>query len=85
VSLPRLGFGSGRRPSLTLRASEDAIVFVRFERAGLLVVERRIALSPGEAPRLDLSAYLPDGFRGALDATILSDRPVSVTLEEGAR
>ena len=80
-----LRFGSGRRPSLTLRATEEAIVFVRFERAGVLVAERRIALSPGESPRLDLSAYLPDGFRDVLDATILSDRPVVARFEEDSK
>ena len=82
ASAPGLRFGSGRRPALRLRAEEEAIVFVRLERAGVLVAERRIALSPGESPRLDLSAYLPEGTRDTLDARILSDRPV-VALFEG--
>ena len=85
MSLPQLRFGSGGRPVLTLVAAEEALVFLRLERAGVLVAERRIALVPGEAPRLDLSAYLPEGFRGALDARVVSDRPVSVSLEEGSR
>ena len=81
ASAPGLRFGSGRRPALRLRSDEEATVFLRLERAGVLVAERRIALSPGEAPRLDLSAYLPEGTRGAFDATILSDRPVVAHFE----
>ncbi len=82
ASVPGLRFGSGRRPALRLRAGEEAIVYLRLERAGVLVAERRIALSPGESPRLDLAAYLPEGTRDTLDARILSDRPV-VALFEG--
>lgn len=80
-----LRFGSGRRPELWLRADEETVVFVRLERAGTLVVERRINLSPGESPRLDLSAYLPEGMQDTLDARILSDRPVVVRFEEDSK
>lgn len=85
ASLTGLRFGSGRRPALRLRADEETIVFLRLERAGVLVAERRINLSPGESPRLDLSAYLPEGFRDTLDARILSDRPVVARFEEDSK
>lgn len=85
VSRSGLRFGSGRRPGLRLRADEETVVFMRLERAGTLVVERRINLSPGESPRLDLSAYLPEGMQDTLDARILSDRPVVVRFEEDSK
>jgi hypothetical protein len=85
ASVTGLSFGSGRRPALRLRSEEEAIVFLRLERAGVLVAERRITLSPGESPRLDLSAYLPEGFRDTLDARILSDRPVIARFDEDSK
>lgn len=85
ASFSGLRFGSGRRPALRLRADEETVVFLRLERAGTLVAERRINLSPGESPRVDLSAYLPDGFRDTLDARILSDRPVVARFEEDSK
>ncbi len=85
ASAAGLRFGSGRRPSLRLHSAEEATVFLRLERAGVLVVERRISLSPGESPRLDLSAFLPEGFRETLDARILSDRPVVARFDEDSK
>ena len=82
ASVDGLRFGSGRRPALRLHAEEEATVFLRLERFGVLVVERRIALSAGESPRLDLSAFLPQGFPETLDARVLSDRPVVVRFDE---
>lgn len=85
ASVDGLRFGSGRRPALRLHAAEAATVFLRLERFGVLVVERRIAVSPGEAPRLDLSAFLPPGFPETLDVRILSDRPVVVRFDEDSK
>lgn len=85
ASLPRLRFGTGERPVVRLRTTEEALVFLRLERGGALVTERRIALAAGEAPRLDLSAYLPEGFLGDLDVTVVSDRPFHLSLEEGSK
>lgn len=82
ASFAGLRFGAGTRPLLRLRADEEALVFLRLERAGRLLVERRIALSRGEEPRLDLSAYLTEGSRDVLDLRVVSDRPVRVRLEE---
>jgi hypothetical protein len=85
ASFDGLRFGPGRRPVLRLQAEEAATVFLRLERLGALVVERRIALSPGESPRLDLSAFLPHGFPETLDARVVSDRPVVVRFEEDSK
>jgi hypothetical protein len=84
-SFEGLRFGPGSRHVLTLRGDDEALVFLRLEHAGALVVERRIAVSPGEEPRLDLTAYLPFGFREVLDVRIVSDRPVSARVEEASR
>ena len=82
-TLAGLRFGARSRPVLRLSTGEEALVFLRLERAGVLVAERRVALTPGEEARLDLSAYFPAGYRETLDLRVVSDRPVRVTLEEG--
>lgn len=83
TTLAGLRFGAGTGPVLRLSAEAEALVFLRFERAGAFVSERRVVLTPGEEPRLDLSAYLPPGLREVLDVRVVSDRPVRVSLEEG--
>ena len=78
-----LRFGVRIRPTLTLAAAEETVAWLQITtRAGELLAERRIVVTPGELATLDLAAYLPEGTRGRLDVRLVSDRPVTALFGE---
>jgi PKD repeat protein len=80
--LSGLRIGPGDRKFLSLTAATDAVVWLQISKDGRLLVERRIFLTAGESPRVEIGAYLPEGFRGRVDTRLVSDVPFTARFEE---
>jgi PKD repeat protein len=80
-SLGTLRLAERNRTFLALSSAEGTIAYLRFERAGALLAERRLQLLAGETARVDLGAYPGWDHDLPVDVRVVADRPVTAALE----
>ncbi|HEX9689603.1 MAG TPA: putative Ig domain-containing protein, partial [Thermoanaerobaculia bacterium] len=81
-SLPGVKLAGSRHSWLALTSSEteETIVYLRLlDRAGLVVLERRLAIAPGQPAINDVGAY---GVEGTHTLEIVSSRPIVASLSQ---
>lgn len=81
-SLGRMALEEARRDWLTVASSRGAIAYIRIERDGRLVAERRLDVLAGKPTIVDLGAYPGWDHRRPVDVRVVADRPVVASLEE---
>jgi hypothetical protein len=80
---PGLTLVGRNRLWLTLQTAEPTIAYLRFERDGVLLGERRLSLPGGGPTVVDVGAYRANIRQETLDLKIVAERPVAAVLSEG--